>query len=290
MEEGALTLAGAFRMLAEGLAGLEHLANAPGKAAVVLEIIAGVQREDIIMEPGRALPEHTLRQLREVLARARTGMPLAYALGEWYFAGRRFLVNEQVLIPRPDTETLLEAALSFCRSRAGLLRVLELGVGSGAVIVSLGAELAGREVKLTGTDISPEALKLAAANARRHGVELELREGPLLEPVTASERFSLILSNPPYVGAEEEVAPEVMRFEPPEAYRVPAGFPATHFHRCIAESARSRLEPGGMLALEVGHTQAAEVTNLLEAQGYGGVAVARDVAGVERVVTGRWRG
>ncbi len=277
-------------MLAEEFARLPHISSPREHAAVVMEIAAGVKREDIVLEPHEKLDSDAASRLELVLEQARRGKPLAYALGEWYFAGRRFFVSESVLIPRPDTETLCSVALQFCRSRPGALRILEVGVGCGAISITLERELSGRQVSLVATDISQEALAVATANAARHGAQLELHEGSLLEPLPPDSRFDLIFSNPPYVAEKDEVDESVRRYEPARAYRVPAGQPGTYFHRCLAKNAGAYINPSGMLALEVGYNQADEVKELLGGSGFEGVSITPDLAGVQRVVSAIWAG
>jgi len=277
-------------LLADELARLPHIVAPREHAAVVMEIAAGVKREDVVLEPHEELDSDSASRLEQVLEQAQNGKPLAYALGEWYFAGRTFFVDETVLIPRPDTETLCSVALRFCRSKRGALRVLEVGVGSGASIITLGIELSERKVELVATDISQDALAVAAVNTARHSTKVEFHEGSLLEPLPPDSRFDLIFSNPPYVAEEDEADESVRRYEPASAYRVPAGQPGTYFHRLLAEGAGSFLKPGGMLALEVGYNQADEVKKLLAGNGFEQVTITPDLAGVQRVVSAIWTG
>ena len=290
METRTLSSGEAFNLLAEEFSRLTHIASPREHAAFVLEVVAGLKREDITLEPQEKLSPEILAHLDRILAETRSGKPLAYALGEWYFAGRTFSVNESVLIPRPDTETLCRASLDFCRNRSGTLHILEAGVGSGVCIITLGLELIERQTELAGTDISRNALHIAKTNARKHGVELELLHGSLLEPLPTDSRFDLILSNPPYVADKDEVDDSVRRYEPSEAYRVPAGRPGTYFHHLLAENAGAFLNAGGMLALEVGYNQVDEVTQLLVGNGYKHIAVMPDLSGVQRVVSAIWPG
>lgn len=275
-------------MLAEEFARLPHIIAPREHAAFVLEVITGLKHEDIALEPGKKLDLLVALRLDEVLERTRYGKPLAYALGEWYFAGRTFFVDESILIPRPDTETLCNVGLSFCRGRPGSLCILEVGVGCGAVIITLALDLPGRETELVATDISQDALYVAEVNANRYGVALGLHEGSLLEPLPPDSRFDLILSNPPYVAEEDEVGECVRRYEPVGAYRVPAGQSGTYFHRLLAEGAGALLKPDGMLAFEVGYNQADEVKELLVGSGFDNVASTPDLAGVQRVVSAIW--
>jgi len=284
------TLGAAHAEVLRTLRNLSHIACPEEAAGAVLEIVAGARRQDALADPERELPEPHRERLMAVLRRASAGMPLAYALGECFFAGRRFSVTREVLIPRPDTETLLAAAHSWALAQARPMVVAEVGVGSGAVIISLAAGLAGCNCKFFGTDTSPAALAVAGRNAERHGVQVELLHGSVLEPLPADTPLDLILSNPPYIAEGDEVEETVRRWEPREALMVPPGAPGTYYHRLIAQQASERLRSGGALMLEVGQGQAGEVAALLTEAGYSKVETACDLGGTERVVRGEWCG
>jgi release factor glutamine methyltransferase len=282
------TLGEIFQELNEGFSLLQHIANPREKAALTLDLAGRYSREDIVLNRDAPIaPELELR-LRNILQSAQQGLPLAYAIGEWYFAGKRFLVSRDVLIPRPDTETLLITALMHAHAIQGALGVLEIGAGSGAVIASITCELAACNPRCIGTDVSLKALDVAQKNAGIHGANVEFRLGSLFEPIKADERFSIIVSNPPYVPDDEDVEASVRDFEPEDAYRVPAGMTGTHFHKLIAEGAQHHLHVGGMLAMEVGFGQAGEVADMLSSLGYQDIHKVADLSGVERVVSGIW--
>lgn len=278
----------AFDTLAAEFTALTHIANPREKAALVLEIAGGYSREDMITMRDEALDAETIARLAGVLASAKAGTPLAYALGEWYFAGRLFYITPDVLIPRPDTETLLLTVLRHSVMLPRGLGILEIGVGSGAVIVSLACELAAKEPRCVGTDVSAAALEVAARNVEAHECDVELREGSIFEPIAGGERFDIIVSNPPYIETSEAVEDSVRGFEPQLAYRVTGGLPGTHFHKLIAQGARAHLSEGGMLAVEVGAGQAQEVTRIMRALGYSEVSINKDFSGIGRVVSGIW--
>lgn len=286
------TLAGLLAYVRREIAELPQILNDREKAGIILEIACDGHPRDLLMEPHKLIPAMAAERVEEVLARLREGMPIAYALGECFFAGRRFLVDQSVLIPRPDTEALLMATAEAARQRVtdtcAPLRVLELGTGSGAVIISLAADFSNLEA--VATDISRDALVVARRNAHRHRVRLDLREGDLFASLQAGPAFDLILANPPYVGSESELDPSVLQWEPTEALLVPAGEPATYYHHLIARKAGRFLAAGGWLGLEVGEGQAREVASILENSGYNSVRIRRDLTAIERVVIGSWHG
>jgi len=286
-----LTLCEFSTFLANELAALPQVLNPQEDASIILELVCDLRLRDLLMSPHQRIPSAAGEREAEVLRRARAGMPLAYALGEWFFAGRRFFVDDRVVIPRPDTEVLLAAAKDFILERRAPsnqpLRVLELGTGSGALIVSL---LADDHLEAVATDVSHGALAVALRNARRHGVRLSFLEGDLLSPLQAGYTFDLILSNPPYVAKESDLEPCVLKWEPKGGLLVPNGQPPTYYHRRIASEAGEILRAGSWLGLEVGEGQAAEVAHILEDSGFSNVGIRCDLSGTERVVSGYWRG
>lgn len=227
------------------------------------------------------LPAAALGVAEAMLSRREAREPLAQILGQWSFRGRDFAVSRHVLTPRPDTEALVDVALE-----APFSTLLDLGTGSGILAVTLLAE----RVQATGlaTDISEDALAVAAANAARHGVgaRLTLAQGDWWEAVPGDARFDLVVSNPPYVSAEDYagLAPEITRHEPRVA--LTPGGDGLGAYRAILTQAAVRLAPGGRLAVEIGAGQGAAVRNLFAASGLEEVTVRPDIDGRDRVVTG----
>jgi release factor glutamine methyltransferase len=244
----------------------------------------GMKRIGLYLDLERPLTAAELAAVRALVERRRKHEPMAYILGEREFYGRPFTVNRDVLIPRPDTETLVERALAAL-SEGG--RLLDLCTGSGAVVISLLAERPA--LHAVASDLSARALEVAAANASRHGVNerLTLRQGDLWSVLQPDERFSCITANPPYIGAVEipELAPDVRDHEPHLA--LDAGADALSFYRRIAAEAPQRLEPGGVVCVEVGIHQAEPVAELFRTAGLEEVRATRDLAGIERVVEAR---
>jgi release factor glutamine methyltransferase len=224
--------------------------------------------------------------LNAAAARRARREPLAYILGTRPFFGLTLRVTPDVLIPRPETEILVEVALAEI-ARTGARRVVDVGTGSGAIAVAIAAH--APEVRVFATDISPAALAVARENAAVCGVAARITffEGDLLEPVAALAPFDIIVSNPPYIAPEEvaRLEPEVRDYEPHVALGTHPD--PLHFHRRLSVEAPPLLAPGGLLAVEIGIGQADAVTRLWRAAGLEEVTVTADLAGVPRVVAGR---
>lgn len=237
-----------------------------------------------------ATPEQgQLDALRELVRRASQGEPIAHLIGQKEFFSLTIRVSPDVLIPRPETETLVETVVDVVRtSDRPVGRILELGTGSGCVAVALATQLA--DVKLIATDVSAEALKVAEDNVIEHGLadRVELRQGNLFEaPAGELDRFDVILANPPYVKTDDLTgqSADVARCEPRIA--LDGGADGLDVIRRIVAESPDRLAEGGWLALEVGYDQADQVRDLFQAAGFDQVRAVKDGLGHERVVVGR---
>lgn len=244
----------------------------------------GMTRQALVFESDRAIPMSRLIRLESMLDRRAAGEPVQYILGSADFMGLRFKVGDAVLIPRQDTETLVEAALIDLRQRPGQPALLDLCTGSGCVGLSL-ASLAPH-ARVTLADLSPEALEIARANQRALGLKVDVRQGDLFAAV-AGERFDVITANPPYIPSGElEGLQREVRFEPRIA--LDGGADGLDFYRRIAGGASGHLAPGGALFFEVGVGEAPAVLELVKnslpaAQ----TGTVKDLNGVERVVFGK---
>ena len=241
----------------------------------------GVSRQALVFEGDRAIPRDRLYQLESMLDRRAAGEPVQYILGAADFMGLRFRVDGSVLIPRQDTETLVEAALIELRQRPGNPALLDLCCGSGCVGLSL-ASLAPH-ARVTLADISPQALEVARANEKALGVKAELKQGDLFAPL-GRERFDVIAANPPYIptGDLQSLQREV-RFEPTLA--LDGGADGLDFYRRIAREAPDHLNPGGALFVELGIGQAPSVLALFKASlPCAQAGTVKDLNGIERVV------
>ncbi len=223
-------------------------------------------------------------QFIQLIERRWKGEPIQYITGEAEFYGLPFHVNRDVLIPRPETEHLVEKVLALAASFEGP-RIVDVGTGSGAIAVSLASKLSTAEV--TAIDLSASALAIARGNAGRNGVGERIRflEGDLLGPV-AGEQFDIVVSNPPYVAESDRatLAVEVRDYEP--ALALFAGSGLDIYRRLIPE-ARTVLAPGGFLALEIGYRQDSAVARLLAHSGFAQIEFAADLQGIPRVVSAR---
>lgn len=234
-------------------------------AELLLAHLLGTSRSGVYAELDRTVGG----EWEALVARRERREPLAYVLGEWGFRRLTLKTDARALVPRPETEVVVERALALLAGLASP-RVLDLGVGSGAVALALKDERP--DARVTGVDVSREALALARENAVRLGLDVELREAGL---EAAGEGWDLVVSNPPYVSTLEGLQPE-LRHEPETALL------GSGFHERIGAAARTRL-----LVLEVGDGQAGAVAAALRSAGYRDVAVTEDLAGRERVVEGR---
>lgn len=252
-------------------------------AQLIVAFTLKVTRTQIIVDAQRPLSPDELGRLRALVKRRRSREPMAYLLGEREFYGRAFRVDPRVLIPRPDTETLVEVALTRTRAQSMYARVLDLCTGSGCVAVTLAKERP--TTRVTGTDKSPDAVAVARDNAARLGAtNVWFAVSDLFEHVTGP--YEIITANPPYIATDEipRLQPEIDKHEPKLA--LDGGPDGLLLVRKIAAQAGRRLVPGGVLALEIGAGQAQDTAGILRASGFGDIEIARDYGRIERVVSG----
>jgi release factor glutamine methyltransferase len=233
----------------------------------------------------KPLSDQELAAYRAMVARRGKREPLQHILGTQEFCGLEFAVTPAVLIPRHDTETLVNEAVTRMPAARS---ILDIGTGSGCIAISLACNLSGASV--TATDISPGALEVARGNARRCGADVEFLAGSLFQPV-AGRRFDLIVSNPPYIPSAdiEGLEPEVRDHDPRTA--LDGGGDGLDIYRSLIPAATEHLNPGGWLLVEVGIGQAQAVAQLFRlADGYEEPVAVMDSGGIERVVGTRRKG
>jgi release factor glutamine methyltransferase len=272
------TVSSVLRLSTEYLAA--HGSDSPRlDAERLLAKATGLERIELYMQLDRPLTREELDEAREFVRRRGAREPLQYVLGEWGFRRLTLAVDRRALIPRPETEILVDRALALiaCNERT---RVLDVGTGTGAIALAIADEHPGAEV--TGIDASEDALALAAENAERTGLQVALERRDLFHGLPEGP-WDLVVSNPPYVAVEDlqTLEPEVREWEPHEALT------ATGAVEAVVRGAVAVLAPGGGLALEVGEGQAGGTAALLEELGVVEVRITPDLSGIERVVEGR---
>lgn len=261
-----------------GSAGIEA---ARLEARFLLEWISGCSHAELLASPERELKPVEQTVFDELLARRATGEPLAYLVGETEFRGRIFQVSPDVLIPRPETEVLIELALERLQG-VEQPRILDLGTGSGIVAIALALECAGAQV--TAVDLSAGAISVARNNAGRLGARVDFREGSWFDPVPG-ERFDLVVSNPPYIAdGDPHLALNGLPFEPLMALTdQAAGGNGLACIRAIVAGAAAHLNAGCWLLFEHGYDQGTASRNLLTAAGFKAAFTHPDLAGIDRV-------
>ncbi|MBI2964525.1 MAG: peptide chain release factor N(5)-glutamine methyltransferase [Deltaproteobacteria bacterium] len=251
-------------------------------AELLLADVLGTDRAGLRLGRERPLDRRLADRFVRLVERRGAREPLQYLRGRQEFFSRDFTVDRAVLVPRPETEILVEVALERAR-RVARPSILDLGTGSGAIAVTLALELP--QARIVATEISEPALSAARANAVRLGAaaRVQLRRGDLLAPC-AGERFDLVVSNPPYVPSAEIAAlePEVGEWEPRLA--LDGGPDGLAVHRRIAAEVASAVAPGGEVVIEIGRGQGAAVAAIFAAAGFAAREARRDLAGIERVL------
>ena len=246
-----------------------------------------MNRLQLYLQYDRLLSLTEKSTFKSLLLRRAAREPLQYILGNTAFRELDLLTDRRVLIPRQETEILVETVLAWgSEQKEDMENVLDLGTGSGAIGISLALE--GKWSKVVATDVKNDALAVARINAKQNGVEhlMEFRSGSLFEVVKSDEKFQIIVSNPPYIPDDETMLlqPEVLEWEPTEALF--GGKAGMEIMRKIIIGAPNNLTPGGLLALECGLGQAEQVVSEIEAtKTFSSVMVHRDLNGRERVVT-----
>lgn len=255
----------------------------------LLEHVTGISKASYLGDPFREINESQAKQYEDCIQRRSERIPLQHITGSQEFMGYAFEVNEHVLIPRQDTECLVEEALNFVKSD---MKILDMCTGSGCILISI-LKMATERRKLCkitgkGVDISTEALEIARKNANKLGVEAEWIQSNLFEMMGIDEKYSMIVSNPPYIRTEviEGLQDEVRLHDPWIA--LDGKEDGLYFYRRIIEKSTEYLTDGGMLIFEIGHDQGEEVSDLMKKAGYQKITVKKDLAGLDRVVTGMY--
>ena len=253
------------------------------EAKQIIKHITGFSNSEILMNYTNRLTEFQSNNLTAIIKQRDIRYPLQYIFGEWAFYGREFYVGPGVLVPRADTETLIDVCLKYLKNTESPA-VLDLCAGSGCIGITLALEKAGAAVTLV--EKFPEAARYAERNIKRLGVNnAALILGDVLNGAANDKIYDLIVSNPPYIPKNEmeTVSPEV-HYEPETALL--GGEDGMDFYRAITAEYKKALKPGGMLAFEVGAGEAAAAQKLLENAGFKEINNAKDLGGISRAVYG----
>ncbi|MBR3770477.1 MAG: peptide chain release factor N(5)-glutamine methyltransferase [Lachnospiraceae bacterium] len=255
------------------------IADVKTDAWMLLEMAAKIDRNFYYMHMNDEITQEQLVEYESVLKKRSEHIPLQYITGETEFMGLPFKVNSNVLIPRQDTETLVEEALKVAKPG---MKVLDMCTGSGCIIISILHH--GKALEGYASDISRHAINVAKENAKLNQVAVSFETGDLFDHIKG--KYDIIVSNPPYIRTEEiaKLMPEVQNFEPFNA--LDGKEDGLFFYRKIVEQAGDYLNSGGHLLFEIGHDQGQEVSELMVQAGFKDVRVIKDLAGKDRVVTG----
>lgn len=265
---------------------LEEISPTPRlDVEILLQKVLGVDRLYILLNLEKSLSENEEKLFSKFINERLNNRPIAYIVGNREFMGLDFYVQEGVLIPRPDTEVLVEEVIELGKNK-GIINILDIGTGSGAITVSLAKYL--DNAKVTSIDISDIALEIGKKNAINNHVDdrITFIKSDLFTNVDKDMKFDIIVSNPPYIKREviETLDKQVKDFEPYNALE--GGIDGLDFYRSITKGAKNFLKEGGILAYEVGHDQSEDVSKLMKRDGYTNIYTKKDLQQIDRVVIG----
>lgn len=287
-----LTVQSIYQSLKRRLAGVAvSSGQSTAEARILMAHVFNLSTETLWAQPEQEVLPDQLEALEALLTqRLEARVPIQYLVGTAHFYGLAFKVTPAVLIPRPETELLVESALQWLNDHSEASRVLDIGTGSGAIALTI-ARFSRASVQVVATDTEPEALAVARENALHLGIDperIQFLQGSLFEPV-ASMRFDCILSNPPYIdpALRPTLMPEVREHEPASALFAPEEGYA--FYKALAYSTPHHLKSGGRVLVETGLGMASRVCEMFSAQGFRSVSCLQDLNGVERhVLAAAW--
>jgi release factor glutamine methyltransferase len=252
---------------------------------IILSHLFGVSKTDVIAEKQIEVSKDDELKINDFVARLNSGEPIQYILGEEEFFGRKFIVNNSVLIPRPETEELVNLVKEFAFEQKRSLKILDIGTGSGCIPITLSLEIP--DSKIWATDISEHALKTAGENAERLNASVTFMKHDILAEDFRDTNFDVVVSNPPYIAEEEKVRMKmnVVNYEPHLALFVSDSDPLI-FYRAIASKAVRILQTNGLLAVEINERFGQEVRKIFVDVGLKNVRVRQDISGKDRIVAG----
>ncbi len=275
-----------FKTISNSLETLYGKAEANSLARIVFKEKLGISRADMAMNPNRLISKIDEENILRICKKLSEGYPIQQVMGYADFYGLRFKVNKYTLIPRPETEELVQWIIEENRNKKGL-KILDIGTGSGCIAILLGKELNIPEIRAI--DISSKALKMAIKNAEENSVHADFSRLDILKKDNWDklDQFDIIVSNPPYVTEKEKTAMHinVLEHDPHSALFVPDKDPLL-FYEAISEMARTHLTPNGKLYFEINEAYGEDIKIMLESKGYSDVIVRKDLNGKDRMAGG----
>jgi release factor glutamine methyltransferase len=274
-----------LRYIKEQLQGLYSDPEIRSFSYLMLEFVCRTGKQTLLRDKDKQLSANEAGKIRKIVEELKNYRPVQYILGETEFYGLTFKVNEHVLIPRPETEELVERIIQGCTMHGARCTILDIGTGSGCIAIALAKHLP--EAKVYALDISGEALEVAKQNAELNKVKIKFIQQDILncQLSIVNDQLSMIVSNPPYIVPSEkrDMLPNVLDYEPHQALFVPEEQPLLFYER-IADIGLTHLKDGGELYFETGSRFGKEVTGMLREKGYQDVELFRDISGRERMV------
>lgn len=257
----------------------QGIADADVDAWFLLAHVFKISRTELLLNGDLPAPEGKTENYHKLISRRAEHIPLQHIIGTQEFMGLEFVVSRDVLIPRQDTETLVEEVIKVSVGK----QVLDLCTGSGCIIISIAS--LGRPLKAVGSDISEKALNIAATNVKKHGVKVELVQSDLFENI--SDSFDIIVSNPPYIPTKDiqNLMTEVREHEPKLA--LDGNVDGLEFYRRISAESKQYLNQAGYLFYEIGYDQGEAVKQILLQEGFTDITIVKDLSGLDRVVSAR---
>jgi release factor glutamine methyltransferase len=273
-----------LRFIKEQLQGLYSDPEIRSFSYLMLESVCRTGKQTLLRDKDKQLSANEAGKIRKIVEELKIFRPIQYILGETEFYGLKFKVNEQVLIPRPETEELVERVLRGC-THGTRCTILDIGTGSGCIAVALAKNLP--EAKVYALDISEEALEIARQNAELNNVKVNFFQQDLFAPQLSiiNYQLSIIVSNPPYIvpSEKQDMSSNVLDYEPHQALFVPEEQPLLFYER-IADFGLTHLKDGGQLYFETGSRFGKAVAEMLREKGYQAVELFQDISGKDRIV------
>ena len=253
---------------------------------ILLENNGNYTPAEVLANVSTQLTDNITKAIQQAITELQTAKPIQYILGETEFFSNRFFVDENLLIPRPETEELVDWVLQTCPDKTYPLHILDVGTGSGCIAISLAKALP--EAQVTAIDVSPKAIAVAQRNAERNGIKVQFLQRDILQTETLPEKYDIIISNPPYVRELEknEMHSNVLNYEPHLALFVPDDRPLL-FYEQIATLAQQYLKPKGRLFFEINQYLAAEMQVMLAQKNFTEITLRQDLSGNDRMLCAR---